>query len=167
MVKYLIKLIKCFYSFKRVKNESILKEDCKYASDWIAVKYRYDLTIRQEEKDELEKVIISDVCQSNNLIYPTYPVFKEDLKGMSKYIAKENKNILLTPVLTQYDYNTRIQLKSKWIDWSRNINKLEQERKDEALKDIRNNKLVFGIYNDTYLDNLTLSQLEDILLSEF
>ena len=117
-----------YRSNKLSTQESISKEDCEYASDWIAIKYRYDLSIRQEEKDELEKVLNSSICQNNNLLYPSYPVYKEDPIGISKIIAKDNKNILLTPILTQKYYNKRIQLKSKWIDWSRNINKTEQER---------------------------------------
>jgi len=147
--------------------EPITEEDCKYASDWISVKYRYDLSIRQEEKNELEKVLNSSVCQTNNLIYPSYPVFKEDKKGISKEIVNINKNILLTPIISQEDYNKRIKLKTKWIDWSRNTIKTDQERKNEAFNDIRNNKQLFGIYNDTYLDKLTLQELEDILLSDF
>ena len=147
--------------------EPITEEDCKYASDWIAVKYRYNLSIRQGERNELEKVLNSNICQNNNLLYPSYPVFKEDPIGISKLIAKDNKNILLTPVISQGDYNKRIKLKTKWIDWSRNTIKTDQESKNEAFNDIRNNKQLFGIYNDTYLDKLTLQELEDILLSDF
>jgi hypothetical protein len=143
----------------------ITEEDCKYASDWIAVKYRYDLSITQNEKDELEKVLNSSVCSLGNNMYPSYPIFENDPKGFSKIIAENDSNILLTPLLNLNDYKKRLKLKTKWLDLDRNTILPEDQIKHEAIIDLKNNKNLFGIYNDKYINKLNLKQAIKILLS--
>jgi hypothetical protein len=143
----------------------ITEEDCKYASDWIAVKYRYGLNITQDEKDELKTVLNSPLCKLEENMYPSYPIFEKDPKGISKDIAKLDSNILLTPLLNIDDYKKRLELKKIWLDLSRNEYLPETQIINQALVDIKNNKSLFGIYNDKFLDKLKLKNLISILIS--
>jgi hypothetical protein len=143
----------------------ITEEDCKYASDWVAVKYRYDLSITQDEKDELNTVLNSPICRLDENMYPSYPIFEKDPKGISKVISELDSNILLTPLLNSDDYKKRLELKTKWLDLSRNEYLPKAQIRNDALIDIKNNKYLFGIYNDKFLDKLELKKLISILIS--
>ncbi|NBU96768.1 MAG: hypothetical protein EBS19_00920, partial [Spirochaetia bacterium] len=65
--------------------------DCIYAADWVAVKYRYNLTLTEEEYDELFTMLSSNMC---NTIYPSEPIYKSSPIGFSQSIIEKDKRIL-------------------------------------------------------------------------
>lgn len=129
--------------------------DCIYTADWIAVKYRYNLTLTQEEYDELFKIVTSSMCN------PSEPIFKSLPIGFSHSIIKQDKRVMSYPLLTKSEYEYKRRMKTKWFDIVRDTTKTYKEKYLDLWKDISSNFTAFGVHNSKYfidIHNKTVSK---------
>jgi hypothetical protein len=147
-----------FDHLNTLNSQEINKDDCKYANDWIAVKYRYNLSMTQSEKDELLKVLNNNVCKEEKNKYPSYPIFKYDPIGFTNSIVLNNKNTnLLYPIFNFQNEKIKEKLKIKWLDKNRNENINITDKYNEIYNDIINNFESLGIHVKKFIYELNNS----------
>ena len=140
------------------ESREITMDDCIYVADWLAVKYRYNLSLTQEEYTEIEKILNdpSSKCYKLN-IYPSEPIYSNDDKGFYIDIANSHPNVVMSPILNNNDYNTRKLLRIKWLDIDRNMALTTLQKLGMLWQDFSSN---FQLYYENRYKSL-LSQ-EDI-----
>ena len=152
------------YKYRESKlstTQPITKEDCKYAADWIAVKYRYGLNITEPEYNELKKVLSENVCDD---IKPSYPILEKDKSKISLDLIDTDKRILTFPLLETKSIEQNKYYKDQWSDLcGKKSNKGTRKTldKNSLYNDIINNADLFGIHNldyikDNYKDNVNI-----------
>jgi hypothetical protein len=119
-------------------------EKCKYFTDWIAIKYRWDLSVTPAEKKYIKHFF-------NGCGYNMRPSASITTLGSSLRLSETYPTLFLIP-LTERSIRVRQHLKKKYqdIDCS-NINNLHTM----TISDFNKYKRYYGIYNDNSPSNIT------------